>query len=158
MMVHEPLRIYDGARVGCAKLWSIHKVLVAFHWAWNAHWSGKYGAVVTCSLLNHLIMMNAEELHPFPWYTYKVKQPWLLFTNKWEGRQGVGGGGQSWNLSNLHGIMAFDLHAQSLRVNTTQKQVMKLSLRRTSVVVGMSRPDTFCATRTELEHVSLLLE
>ena len=64
---------------------------------------------------------------------------------------------------NLHDIAVSDLISQSLRVNITQKNVslpMKLLLSKTSVkvVVGMSGPDIACATRTDLEHVSMLLE
>lgn len=64
---------------------------------------------------------------------------------------------------NLHDVAVSDLISQSLRVNITQKNIslpMKLSLSKTSVavVVGMSGPDTACATRTDLEHVSMLLE
>lgn len=61
---------------------------------------------------------------------------------------------------NLHDVIS-DLLTQSLSVNITQKKVsplIKLSLSRTSAAVGRSGPDTPCVTRTDLEHVFMLLE
>lgn len=62
---------------------------------------------------------------------------------------------------NLHCAEVSDRFSQSLRLNVTQKKVspsMKSSLSRTPAVVGMSEPDTFCATNMDLEHASMLLE